>query len=130
MTKRWYAAVTLMALTLLVVSTVTSAWAQMDQLKNMPPGERARLQTDMMKKKLGLSPQQTTQVGAINEKYAQQMQPVLTSSEGPFMKMRQVRQIGDAKEAELKQVLTPDQFQKYLVERQEMREKFEEKMLQ
>ena len=130
MTTRRYAAAALTAITLLLLSTATGAWAQMDQLKNMPPDERARLQTDMMKKKLGLSPEQTAQVGAINQKYAQQMQPILNSSEGPFMKMRQARQLGDAKEGELKQVLTPDQFQKYLVERQEMREKFEEKMLQ
>ena len=130
MTTRRCAAAALTAIALLLVSTVTAAWAQMDQLKSMPPDERARLQTDMMKKKLGLSPQQTGQVGAINRKYAQQMQPILNSSEGPFMKMRQMKQIGDAKEGELKQVLTPDQFQKYLVERQEMREKFEEKMLQ
>jgi hypothetical protein len=129
---RRFATAVLAAIALLLATGAPGALAQMqmDELKKMPPDERARLQTDLMKRKLDLNPAQTAQVGAINQKYAQQMQPILTGSEGPFMKMRQMREIGGAKEAELKQVLSPDQFQKYLAEREEMRQKFEEKLLQ
>jgi hypothetical protein len=44
------------------------------------------------------------------------------------MKVRHMKQINTKKEAELKQVLSPDQFQKYLASKEEMREQFEEKM--
>ena len=57
------------------------------------------------------------------------MQPIIQSSEGPFMRMRQMREVSTAKEAELKGVLSPDQFQKYLAEKEEMKEKFEERLL-
>ena len=113
-----------------LVSLALAAAAQLDQLKSMTPAERAKLQTDMMVAKLGLSPDQTSKVAAINQKYAQQMQPIITGSEGPFMKLRQMRGIGEAKEAELKGILSPDQFQKYLAERADMRERFEERLVQ
>ena len=83
----------------------------------------------MMKSKLGLSPDQQVKISAINLKYAQQMQPILQSHEGPLMRMRQMRPISEAKEGELKQVLSADQFQKYLAEKEAMREEFEEKLL-
>jgi len=123
-----YTAIALGVVIALVVS-VPAVFAQMDKLKQSTPQERARIQTDMMKTKLGLSPDQLTKVAAINEKYAQQMQPIIQSSEGPFMRMRQMREVSTAKEAELKGVLSPGQFQKYLAEEEEMKEKFEERLL-
>ena len=123
-----YTAVALSVVIALLVSAPT-VFAQMDKLKQSTPQERARIQTDMMKAKLGLSPDQLTKVAAINEKYAQQMQPIIQSSEGPFMRMRQMREVSTAKEAELKGVLSADQFQKYLAEKEEMKEKFEERLL-
>lgn len=119
------AAAALLAIALVIGSTAPGALAQMDRLKSMPPAERAKLQTDMMKSKLSLTAEQTPKIAAINEKYAQQMQPVIMSSEGPLVRMRKMREISGAKEGELKAVLTPDQFQKYLAEKEEMREKFE-----
>ena len=103
--------------------------AQLEQLKNTTPEQRAKMQTDLMKSKLGLTPEQTATIGAINEKYAQRMEPIIKGSEGPFTRMRQMRQVSEAKEAELKATLSPDQFQKYLAEKEEMREQFEEKLL-
>src|SRR5262245_44964266 len=103
--------------------------AQLEQLKNTTPEQRAKLQTDLMKSKLGLTPEQTATIGAINEKYAQRMEPIIKGSEGPFTRMRQMRQVSEAKEAELKATLSPDQFQKYLAEKEEIREQFEEKLL-
>ena len=122
---------TAMALSVVIALLVSApaVFAQMDKLKQSTPQERAKIQTDMMKAKLGLSADQLTKVAAINEKYAQQMQPIIQSSEGPFMRMRQMREVSTAKEAELKGVLSPDQFQKYLAEKEEMKEKFEERLL-
>jgi len=115
--------------TALLLSVAPGALAQMDQLKNTTPEQRAKLQTDLMKSKLALTPEQTATIGAMNEKYAQRMEPIIKGSEGPFTKMRQMKQVSEAKEAELKTILSPDQFQKYLAEKEEMREQFEEKLL-
>jgi hypothetical protein len=117
------------ALSLLIVVTA-SAQNEMEKLKSSTPEERARLQTEMMKTKLGLTTDQTPKVAAINQKYAQRMEPIIKGQEGPLMRLRQMREVGQAKEAELKGVLSPEQFQKYLAEKQEMREKFEDKLIQ
>ncbi len=117
------------AMSLLIV-VAASAQNEMEKLKSSTPEERARLQTEMMKSKLGLTSDQTPKVAAINQKYAQRMEPIIKGQEGPLMRLRQMREVGQAKEAELKGVLSPEQFQKYLAEKQEMREKFEDKLIQ
>ena len=117
------------AMSLLIVAAA-GAQSEMEKLKSSTPEERARLQTEMMKAKLGLTPDQTPQVAAINQKYAQRMEPIIKGHEGPLMRLRQMREVGQAKEAELKGVLSPEQFQKYLAEKHEMREKFEDKLIQ
>jgi len=117
------------ALSLLIV-VAAGAQNEMEKLKSSTPEERARLQTEMMKTKLGLTTDQTPKVAAINQKYAQRMEPIIKGQEGPLMRLRQMREVGQAKEAELKGVLSPEQFQKYLAEKQEMREKFEDKLIQ
>src|SRR5215831_5403221 len=117
------------AMSLLIV-VAAAAQNEMEKLKSSTPQERARLQTEMMKTKLGLTPDQMPKVAAINQKYAQRMEPIIKGQEGPLMRLRQMREVGQAKEAELKGVLSPEQFQKYLAEKQEMREKFEDKLIQ
>lgn len=117
------------AMSLLIV-VAAGAQNEMEKLKSSTPEERARLQTEMMKVKLGLTTDQTPKVAAINQKYAQRMEPIIKSQEGPLMRLRQMREVSQAKEAELKGVLSPEQFQKYLAEKQEMREKFEDKLIQ
>src|SRR5262249_25957672 len=95
--------------TALLLSAAPGALAQADQLKKQTPEQRAKLQTDLMKSKLALTPEQTATISAMNEKYAQRMEPIIKGSEGPFMKMRQMKQVSEAKEAELKAILSPDQ---------------------
>ena len=120
----------LVAVMSLLIVVAAGAQNEMEKLKSSTPEERARLQTEMMKVKLALSPDQTPKVAAINQKYAQRMEPIIKGQEGPLMRLRQMREVGQAKEAELKGVLSPEQFQKYLAEKQEMREKFEDKLIQ
>ena len=120
----------LMAAMSLLIVVAAGAQNEMEKLKSSTPEERARLQTEMMKVKLSLTPDQTPKVAAINQKYAQRMEPIIKGQEGPLMRLRQMREVGQAKEAELKGVLSPEQFQKYLAEKQEMREKFEDKLIQ
>jgi hypothetical protein len=106
---------------------IASAQMDMDKLENSTPGERAKAQTMMMKSKLSLTPEQTPKVEAINQKYAERMDPVIKGSAGPLVRMREMQEINTQKEAELKQVLSPEQFEKYLASRAEMREQLEER---
>jgi Spy/CpxP family protein refolding chaperone len=107
-------------------AVVSGAWAQLGELKNTTPEERAKELTSLMQKELGLTPDQLSKMEALNLKYAKEMEPILKGSEGPFKAMRQAREINQAKEAELQQLLTPEQFEKYQAQRAEMREKLEQ----
>ncbi len=107
-----------------------AASAQLADLKNTTPEQRAKALTEVMTTKLGLSPEQTSKVANLNLTYANKMEPLIKGSEGPFVKMREMRQINEAKEAELKQILTPQQFEKYLASKEQMREKVLEKVEQ
>jgi hypothetical protein len=105
-----------------------AASAQLADLKNTTPEQRAKALTEMMTTKLGLSPEQTSKVANLNLTYANKMEPLIKGSEGPLAKMRDMRQINEAKEAELKQILTPQQFEKYLASKEQMRENIMEKI--
>ena len=97
--------------------------ADLDALKDTTPPERAKAQTAMMKGKLGLTDAEAAKVGPINLKYAEKMEPIIKGSEGPLMKMKAVRAVEEGKEAELKGVLTADQFTKFEANKEEMMEK-------
>ena len=47
------------------------AFAQLDELKNTTPAERASLQTELMKSKLALTPEQTQAVADLNPEIRQ-----------------------------------------------------------
>jgi len=102
--------------------------ANLDELKNTTPEERATVQTAMMRTKLGLTEAEAPKVAAINRKYAEKMEPIIKGSEGPLMKMRDAKAIEQGKEAELKKALSPDQFQKFLAMKEEMREQMAQKV--
>src|SRR5262249_11121453 len=82
----------------------------------------------MMRTKLGLTEAEVPKVAAINRKYAEKMEPIIKGSEGPLMKMRDAKAIEQGKEAELKKALSPDQFQKFLAMKEEMREQMAQKV--
>ena len=117
-----------LAVTAIVVSRVPEARAQMDKLRNTTPAERAGMQTDFMVSKLDLTPEQKRAVTDLNLKYANKMEPVIKGSEGPMVRRRQMREINQEKETELRGILSPQQWQKYEASRAEMREKLEERM--
>lgn len=122
---------TLAALLAAALLAATPAFAQdLQKLAGSTPEQRAGIQTEIMKSKLGLSGDALQRVAAINLKYAQQMQPVLDGSEGTFRKMEAMRGIQEAKEAELRGVLTDAQVQQLQAAREEIRQKLEEKLSQ
>jgi len=108
---------------LLLIASAITASAQLDKLKNTTPQERAKAQTLFMKSKLDLTEAQLPKVEALNLKYAEKLDPVIKGSAGPLVKMQEFRQANEDKEAEMKGILSPDQFQRYLAAKQEMREK-------
>lgn len=119
----------LLALSLVWIASVASA-QDLDALKGTTPKERAVAQTAMMKEKLALTDAQLPKVAALNETYAEKMEPLIQGSEGPMLKLAQARKIEAQKEAELQTVLTPDQFQKLLAGKDEMRSKLMQKIME
>jgi hypothetical protein len=88
------------------------------------------VQTLMMKEKLGLTQQQVPAVKEINLEAATQMQPVITGSEGKLMKMRRAKEIESQRDAQLQGVLLPPQYQQWLAQKEEMRQKVEQKLME
>jgi hypothetical protein len=110
---------------ILFVFGMPLAFAQLDELKNTTPGERASLQTELMKSKLALTAEQTQAVADLNLKYANRMEPIIKGSSNSLSKMFQMRKINNEKETELKRILSPQQWEKFDASRDEMRQQFE-----
>jgi len=107
------------------------AWAQdAAQLAKVPPSVRAGVQTTYMADKLHLTPEQRSQVEAINLKFANQMQPVLEGSSGPWARMREAKKLEEAKDSELRPVLSADQFKAYQAMKDELKERVKQKALE
>jgi hypothetical protein len=97
--------------------------ADIRNLKNATPGQRAAFQTKMMKDKLKLDAGQVTKAQAINLKYAQKFQPIIKSTDNRFSKMKQAMALQKQKDQELQGVFTKEQFSQYQAFEAEMRSK-------
>lgn len=115
---------------LLFGSAAASAQGQLDQLAKTTPEQRAKVQTLVMKEKLSLSDQQIPAVEKINLDTATAMQPVLESTDGPLIKMRKARAVEEQRDAALQQTLQPAQYQQWLAEKEAIRQKAEEKVME
>ena len=102
----------LLAACVLVVSTRTASADEAGVIQSRPE-QRAAIQTQFMKERLNLPADVLTKVQAINLKYAQQMDPVLKGNDGKLARMQKGRGIMAAKDAELKAILSPSQFEAY-----------------
>ncbi|HYB43214.1 MAG TPA: hypothetical protein VEL75_15650 [Candidatus Methylomirabilis sp.] len=111
----------------LLTAPIPISSAQMGKVRGTTAEQRAAAQTELMESRLGLSAEQTRKVAAINDRYAQLMEPVIRSTDDPLVKRRRAREIIEAKEAELRPILSAEQFQKYLALKQEIRQRFEER---
>lgn len=102
------------------------AWSQSPaELAKVPPSVRAGIQTDFMAQKLQLTPEQRTKVEAINLKVANQMQPLLEGS--AWTLMREAKAVDEAKDNDLRAVLTPQQFDTYLGSKDEIKDLLKQK---
>jgi len=100
-----------------------------EMVKNSTPEQRAKMQTQMMKTKLGLDSLTGLKVYDINLKAAQKMDPLLKGNGGGKLAMfREMKSIDADKDKSLKAVLSPEQYKQYEAAKEEMKEKMKEKM--
>ena len=116
------------AIAALLFALGAPASAQLAALKNTTPQQRATVLTKLMQKRLGLSGSTLEQVSKINLEYANKAQPILQGADRPFEEMREMRDLDEQKDAALKNVLSPTQFQKYQAGKAELRQKFEQRI--
>ena len=92
------------------------------------PEERATKLTEWMKINLQLNDDQATQVQNINLKYANKTQGLQSQSMSRKEKMQTLKDNDKAKDGELKNVLTADQYTSYQAKKDEIRKQMKEKM--
>jgi len=97
----------------LVVVTMAQA-PQGRQGRQFNPEDMAKRQTEQMTEDLNLNEQQVEKVSALNKKYAEKMRDAFQNTDGNREQMREKMQTQRTeKEAELKEILTDEQFKKY-----------------
>jgi Spy/CpxP family protein refolding chaperone len=100
----------------------TEVQAQQQQRGSMDPVEMSKKQTERMKENLQLSEDQVNKVSKINLDFAQKRQELRKSASDDRTAMReQMEKIRDERNTELKQVLTAEQYKKFLTQEEEMR---------
>lgn len=103
-----------------------NASAQAPGKSEKTPEERAQHQTELMTKHLGLTPEQVPQVQAINLKYVDQFGELRGRSRDEANGKKQaVKDLREQRNAELKAVLTPEQYDTMIkgqAERQDKRQ--------
>jgi polynucleotide 5'-kinase involved in rRNA processing len=104
----------------MLVGLTSTVPAQDKALKS--PDERARIRTERMSKELELSPEQIAKVESINLKYAGKGAELRKKHEAERTQARQEgKAMREAEAAELKAVLTPDQYAKWEAKQEEMK---------
>jgi hypothetical protein len=97
------------------------------QLMDKPAQERAAMQTQRMTTNLKLDSAQAGEVAQINLRYAQRMDPVMQGNGSRISKLKAVRAMQKEKEAELKQVLSKEQFERFKEQQQAMKDEIKER---
>jgi hypothetical protein len=104
------------------------ALAQMDQIKNSTPEQRAEMQDKWMKSNLSLDAKTSESLAAINLKYAKETQALVESPSPNFKKLMTFRSNSKAKDAEIKADLTPEQYSLYEQKKSEMEAQIKQKL--
>tara|TARA_R110002073_G_scaffold94635_1_gene219968 strand:- start:475 stop:873 length:399 start_codon:yes stop_codon:yes gene_type:complete len=114
----------------LVIFLPVQSMAQMGDFKNTTPQERADKMTSAMQSDLSLDEATTKAVAEINLKYAEEAQTVMDSSGTQFGKAMTFKKSEQAKDAELKAVLSPEQYSKYEEKKSALREAMKQKFME
>jgi len=119
-----------LALLVLSISGLTPAFSQNKEndLLNKTPEERARFQTEMMKSKLKLNAGQQAKIEVINLNYAKKYEPIINSSNSKITRLKQAMSLQKAKDEELKNVFSDDQYKQYEKLKKELKNTLKNKM--
>lgn len=110
---------------------IATASAQPRPDEGRTPEERADNQTKRLTKHLALSADQTEKVHAIVLERTTKMEALRNEAKAEKGKKKsELQAIEAAEEAQMKQVLTPEQFDKYIKHREEMKKKMQQKRQQ
>ena len=107
-----------------LLAVFTTAYAQ-----KMTAEEQANKMTDWMKTNLKLTDDQVAKVQAINLKYANKMHEAKNSTQSKEDKKSSIKADAAAKDAEMKGVLTADQYKGYQTKKEEMKKEMKGKMM-
>lgn len=89
-------------------------------LKDSTPEQLAKMQTEWMQEKLGLSTTQTAQVYDVNLQYARKNAPLLQSTAGKRSRFKKLKALQEEKLAALGKILDADQYKNYEALRKQM----------
>lgn len=93
----------------------TYSYAQLNELRNTKPEQRAIIISDWMKRNLYISHKQSKTLEEVNLKYAKKIQIIVENkSLNSFEIFNQAREIDKEKDKELKNILTKEQFEFYI----------------
>ena len=100
-----------------------------DQAAKMSDEQKAQMAQNMEAffDVLDLSDEQKTEFKAISQKYAKQMISVRDSDSSKMSKYKKVKSIRKNRNAEMKKVLTEEQYDAYLVKQEEIQKKMRER---
>jgi hypothetical protein len=107
-------------ITLAISSAVVMGNAQTNQGGWQKPDPQA--QTDKMAENFGLSADQKTKVLAVNTDAAQKMQALSANNNDRESMRGERKKIEQEKESKLKEILTDEQFKKYMAKKEEMKQ--------
>ena len=100
-----------------------------DQSAKMSDEQKAQMAQNMEAffDVLDLTDEQKTEFKAISQKYAKQMISVRDSDSSKMSKYKKVKSIRKNRNAEMKKVLTEEQYDAYLVKQEEIQKKMRER---
>lgn len=106
-------ATTRIVIAAVLVSIGTATASERGALQHTTPQQRADVQTQYMKEHLDLTDEQLSKITQINLDYAKQADPLIKGSEGDLTLLKEMKALGQKKDAALKEVLTSQQFETY-----------------
>lgn len=112
----------IMMVTLVLLSLASFAQSETGMAAKTPEA-RAQKWTDWMKSELTLSDDQESKVHAVNLKYAEKTQALRDSDESRRTKFSKLKEGDEAKDKELKAILSDEQYAKYQDKKGEMQKK-------
>jgi len=116
-------------ISVLFISTASFAQQSARQGRQTTPEERIKRQTERMAEDLNLNDDQKVKIQTLNEKYGKKMVTIFQNSQKEARK--QVKEKSDsirtAKDAELKEILTEEQFTKHQKLQEERIERFRQR---